>query len=160
MFAAWPELLVAGTPFGSPNPPVCTSSRGFFKVGIAELPVPTFPGVNVGGITLAICGASGAGVSLFAVAALTGELNTGVWMRAFGGIMIWGLGISFTSSILGTTFARSTGFGGCGLNGVTGGAAMGMLQYLVTNDILSGINSGITISNSRTAISMRKPAPN
>src|SRR5580658_7688218 len=80
-------------------------------------------------------------------------------MRGFGGTMIWGLGISFTTS-LGTTFARSTGFGGCGLNGVTGGAAIGMLQYLVTSVILSGIKRGITINNNRTTISIRKPAPN
>ena len=114
MFAAWPELLVAGTPFGSPNPPVCTSSRGFFKVGIAELPVPTLPGVNVGGIAFATSGASGAAVFLFEVAGLViGDVNTGVWMRGFGGTTIAGLGISLATSTLGMIF--STGLGGCGL---------------------------------------------
>src|ERR1700722_19393595 len=158
MFAAWPELLVAGTPFGSPNPPVCTSSRGFFKVGIAELPVPTLPGVNVGGISFATSGASGAAVFLFEVAGLViGDVNTGVWMRGFGGTTIAGLGISLATSTLGMIF--STGLGGCGLNGVTGGASMGMLQYLRAKDILSGMSKGMMISRNSTIISIRKPAP-
>jgi hypothetical protein len=93
----------AGTPLGSPNPPVCTASRGFFKVGIAELPIEGTGVLSAKtGFTI---GASGCGVSLFAVAGFAiGEVNTGDIIRGFGGSTRTGC----------TTFARTGCFTGAG----------------------------------------------
>src|ERR1700727_3040662 len=83
MFAALFVLPLVGTPLGSPNPPVCTASRGFFKVGIAELPRDGTGVLSAKtGFTV---GASGCGVSLFAVAGFAiGDVNTGDMIRGFG----------------------------------------------------------------------------
>ena len=130
MFGACvPGRLFAGTPFGSPNPPVCTSSRGFLKVGIAELPSDAV-GVG-GGKTLETSGMFGAGVFLFAVAGFTtGAEKTGLIIFGFGG--------STTTTGFGSTFATTGclifgfgagGGGGCGFHATMGGASIGVVQY-------------------------------
>jgi hypothetical protein len=115
---------LGGTPFGSPNPPVCTASRGFFNVGIAELPIDIGVLSANTGLT---AGASGFGVSFFAVAGFAiGEAKTGVMIFGFGGSMGAG-GNSFATT--GCFTATGLGAGrGCGFHGTTGGASTGVIQ--------------------------------
>src|SRR5580658_10230938 len=73
IFAALFVFPLAGTPLGSPNPPVCTASRGFFKVGIAELPM------DIGGV--------GSGKAL-----ATSVMSGGVSLRTAGFFTIGAVG--------------------------------------------------------------------
>ena len=69
MVTGRPLFSRAGTPFGSPNPPVCTCSGARAMVGVAELPVEkTLVFTNCRGITGAGCRATG----LFAATSILG----------------------------------------------------------------------------------------
>src|SRR5262249_16532233 len=67
MLAGLPlELPCAGTPFGSPNPPVCTFWGAAAMVGVAELPVEnTLVCTSRFGITGAAVGRSGFAAAIF-----------------------------------------------------------------------------------------------
>src|ERR1700716_3493236 len=66
MFTALPSLALAGTPLGSPKPPVCTLCGARAIVGAAELPVENT-------LVLPSCfGMTGGGCGLFGGAARCG----------------------------------------------------------------------------------------
>src|SRR3974377_1815731 len=82
MFAGLPVLLfAAGTPFGSPNPPVCTFCGAAAIVGVAELPVEnTLVCTRRRGISGADAGRFG----LLAAICTWGAVTSSVGTRGFG----------------------------------------------------------------------------
>src|SRR5271165_5926492 len=114
---------------------------------MAELPID---GKVWSGYAFATSGVSGAAVFLRAVAGFaTGEVNTG--------FIIFGLGISTATSGFGSIFGGAScftgigftagfgcGCGGCGFQGSTIGASIGVVQYRWTISIRCGISKGIT----------------
>src|ERR1700730_4623536 len=106
----WPAL--AGIPFGSPKPPVCTWEGARAVVAVAELPVEN---TLVFTACLGITGAelSGSGSSFLSATFTVGALVSSIFI--FGA---FGCGAGSRSALVGgSTLAMTTGFkwlGGCG----------------------------------------------
>src|ERR1019366_3949859 len=107
-----PWVSDAGTPFGSPKPPVCTFAGAAAIVGVAELPVEnTF--VLTGG--LGIIGFLAGSVTLGACSSGTGGFF--FWTNSAGTRMASGRGVT-GSEIFGTGRGKClTGAGACGIGG-------------------------------------------
>jgi hypothetical protein len=110
MLTGFPWFALAGSPLGSPKPPVWTWDGARAMVGAAELPVEnTFVATPLG---IAGAGLGGSGSS-FLAAILTFGAEGSSTFTALG----WGAG-SRKALTGGSTFATNTGFGsgrtGCG----------------------------------------------
>src|ERR1700690_3082777 len=101
MFTGFPLVGFAGTPFGSPKPPVWVFCGGAAMVGAAELPVEN---KLVATSRLGIAGATGTGIALAASSILgaTGASSAGTWR------LIWGGG-TWIASTSGTTGSATIG---------------------------------------------------
>src|SRR5271170_180405 len=105
-------------------------------------------------------GASGFGVSFFAVAGFTtGAVKTGVIILGFGATTGCGSGITFAITGCLITAGLIFGGGGCGFHGTTGGAAIGVIQWRWIISSFSGMSNGIPTSRTIATHSSINPAP-
>src|ERR1700735_607101 len=105
-------------------------------------------------------GASGLGVSRFAVAGFTtGDVNTGVIILGFGGATTGaGGGIHFAITGCLITAGLILG-GGCGFHGTVGGAAIGVIQCCWIISSFCGMSSGMPTNRTIPTHSSMNPAP-